>query len=809
MKTFRSLLLALVSVFFVCSVGTRSAHATPMNVQADDTTGVLWRPSTFFTGNAAAIRSAILPTQTGQAGKYLQTDGSTLSWQTAATGVPTQITVSDTTDTTAFLAFFESATGDLAPKTDLGATYNAATGVVTFTGIVGPLTGNVTGNLTGNVTGNVSGTSGSTTGNAATATALETARTIGGTSFNGTANIVPATITVADTTDSTSFLAFFESATGDLAPKTDLGATYNASTGVVTFTGIIGPLTGNVTGNLTGNVTGNADTATLATTATTANAGDSATSFFSSGTIERARGGTAADTSAYGAGLLGSDGSNNTIDVDTIAEVETAIGGTNVIISTEIDTSSEVFGIVGDESGTGVLMGNIDPVVLAPNNALGALAIDVTKKRNTKTATAAHTFTFSATPSAGTTFGLVLTGDSVARVITIPSSFSLAQQTAITTFTLQPSPAKVELSWVYDGTTYFLAGEPTTIADLASITVVTSDTLAGHDVSAGTDGEILISDLLALGMSDTAIAGSWNGVTTVAPTKNAIHDWAIVFDTDLDGKVNVLDIGVGITNTDSSGVIQTPITTKSGLESAIGSVDLALASGDTYSGSHDFTGATVTVATASANDNDTSPASTAYVQTELTAYASDTVSLTNKTLDASATGNVVKLTGEIQLTHPHLFGSGVTQDTTITSETYGQALFGHATDKATNYIEYRLRVPKHLDTAVDLTATFEFVPTGTDTGDHEYEITFDSIAASGDRTGTLGDAISLGYTADASGAAGDTESTAETTLTGWRSAMTAGQIWVIRVARDGDHASDTSTVTSYSGTLTITYGISQ
>ena len=39
------------------------------------------------------------------------------------------------------------------------------------------------------VTGSVSGSSGSTTGNAATATALETARTIGGVSFDGTTNI--------------------------------------------------------------------------------------------------------------------------------------------------------------------------------------------------------------------------------------------------------------------------------------------------------------------------------------------------------------------------------------------------------------------------------------------------------------------------------------------------------------------------------------------------------------------------------------------------------------------------------------------
>lgn len=59
-----------------------------------------------------------------------------------------------------------------------------------------------TGNLTGNVTGNVSGSSGSTTGNAATATALQTARNIGGVSFNGTANILPTTL-AAGATDGT------------------------------------------------------------------------------------------------------------------------------------------------------------------------------------------------------------------------------------------------------------------------------------------------------------------------------------------------------------------------------------------------------------------------------------------------------------------------------------------------------------------------------------------------------------------------------------------------------------------------------
>jgi hypothetical protein len=62
-------------------------------------------------------------------------------------------------------------------------------GTGTFTGAS---TGNLsitTGTLVANIEGNITGSSGSTTGNAATATALATARTIGGVSFDGTGNI--------------------------------------------------------------------------------------------------------------------------------------------------------------------------------------------------------------------------------------------------------------------------------------------------------------------------------------------------------------------------------------------------------------------------------------------------------------------------------------------------------------------------------------------------------------------------------------------------------------------------------------------
>lgn len=87
------------------------------------------------------------------------------------------------------------------------------------------------------------------TGNAGTATALQTARTIGGVSFDGTANIVPKTIQmVNDAADTTCFL-IFGNASGSVSqqPKTNTGLTYNAATNNVGATTFTGALSGNAT----------------------------------------------------------------------------------------------------------------------------------------------------------------------------------------------------------------------------------------------------------------------------------------------------------------------------------------------------------------------------------------------------------------------------------------------------------------------------------------------------------------------------------------------------------------------------------
>jgi len=89
--------------------------------------------------------------------------------------------------------------------TATGGVSGPVTGNVTGN-VIGNVTGNLTGNVSGNVTGNVSGSSGSCTGNSATATALQTGRSIGITgdvsitsgTFNGTADLI-ATSTLAST----------------------------------------------------------------------------------------------------------------------------------------------------------------------------------------------------------------------------------------------------------------------------------------------------------------------------------------------------------------------------------------------------------------------------------------------------------------------------------------------------------------------------------------------------------------------------------------------------------------------------------
>ena len=91
------------------------------------------------------------------------------------------------------------------------------------------------------------GTADIAVGLAATATALATARNIGGTSFDGTGDIAVAlasvgtAVTVADeSSDTTCFPLFATAATGDLPPKSGSNLTFNSSSGLLTATSLAG-----------------------------------------------------------------------------------------------------------------------------------------------------------------------------------------------------------------------------------------------------------------------------------------------------------------------------------------------------------------------------------------------------------------------------------------------------------------------------------------------------------------------------------------------------------------------------------------
>jgi hypothetical protein len=145
---------------------------------------------------------------------------------------------------------------------------------VTFNSVSAALTGNVTGNVTGDVTGN-----------ADTATALETARNIGGVSFDGTASINLPGVNTTGNQDTSG----------------------NAATATAWATGRTISLTGDVTGSVTGvDGTGNASIATTIAANSVALGTDTTGNYV----------GSVASGNYITGGAAGSEGAALTIGVD-------------------------------------------------------------------------------------------------------------------------------------------------------------------------------------------------------------------------------------------------------------------------------------------------------------------------------------------------------------------------------------------------------------------------------------------------------------------------------------------------------------
>ena len=179
---------------------------------------------------------------------------------TAAIATTVTVTDNESTNEDNVILFGAGAagSGNIGVEADGTMTYNPSTGKITATGFIGALTGDAS-------------------GNAATATALETARNIGGVSFDGTANInlpgvntsgnqntsgtaaIATAVTVADeSTDTTCFPLFATAASGDLEPKSGSNLTFNSSNGTLgatVFSGSGASLTSITSSNFTSAVT--------------------------------------------------------------------------------------------------------------------------------------------------------------------------------------------------------------------------------------------------------------------------------------------------------------------------------------------------------------------------------------------------------------------------------------------------------------------------------------------------------------------------------------------------------------------------
>jgi hypothetical protein len=147
---------------------------------------------------------------------------------------------------------------------------------------------------------------------------------------------IPNLVEVEDSSDSTSFIAMVDSATGNLTVKTDTSITYDPTAGVLSVTNITFIGTGIING---------------------LDAIDSTTETTLEAAID-----IAGDVTGTGLGsVVVASAITRDTEWDTEGEVQTAWGSVNILLETEIDASSELLALMDDETGTGLLMFNNSP----------------------------------------------------------------------------------------------------------------------------------------------------------------------------------------------------------------------------------------------------------------------------------------------------------------------------------------------------------------------------------------------------------------------------------------------------------------
>jgi hypothetical protein len=328
------------------------------------------------TANAAL--NAFLPSQATNANKYLRTDGTNTSWQNVPSPNNGTLTMGVSGTGLSGSATF---TADQSGNSTFTIASNATSANTVSTIVARDASGNFS---AGTVTAALSG-------NATTATTLQTARTINGTSFNGSADI---TITAANPNALTLGTYLTGTSYNGSAAVT---ATVDATSANTASKVVARDASGNFSaGTITAALNGNASTATTATTATTANATAQAltagTYLTSTGTFNGSTGRTfAVDATSVNTAskVVARDASGNfsagTItaalngNASTATSATSATNATNVNLTNDTTTNATHYFVFGDiTSGNDALKVSSTKATFNPSTGTAVFAGDVT-----------------------------------------------------------------------------------------------------------------------------------------------------------------------------------------------------------------------------------------------------------------------------------------------------------------------------------------------------------------------------------------------------------------------------------------------
>ena len=150
--------------------------------------------------------------------------------------------------------------------------------------------------------------------------------------------------------------------------------------------------------------------------------------------------------------------------------------------------------------------------------------------------------------------------------------------------------------------------------------------------------------------------------------------------------------------------------------------------------------------------------------------------------------------------------------TTLSTDVYyGQAMFSNSVSSATNGVRLRMFAPPDFSTNTDPVLYFGDIETGVDPSSRTYQADISSVTTGVSQYGALTFSLPITFTVVgvSPGAKGVSGQVGPVTLTGWGAFMAPSTHYVVRISRQGDAATDVSTVDSAFGKAILWYGRDQ